>query len=137
MVIDATGLTLKIGAKTAKLSTDATNLVSDSPFKAPSIDLSGGTGSVINAAGKTVDVGTLNATQGTITNISSSGTLTGNVGTFSGVLTGGTVNGTSGTIGGVALASNSVTASGGMIAQAGYYSGDGSRGTGVTATPWW
>lgn len=128
VVIDATGLSLKVGTKTAKLSTDAANLVSDSPIKAPSLDLSGGTGSVINAAGKTVDVGTLNATQGTITNISSSGTITGLTGTFSGVLTGGTVNGASGTIGGAALASNSVTASGGFIAGAGSYGGDGSQG---------
>jgi hypothetical protein len=128
-IIDATGLALKVGTKTAKLSTDALNLVSDSPIKAPGLDLTGGgTGTILDATGKTASVGTLNATQGTLTNISSSGTLTGNIGNFSGVLTGGTVNGTQGTIGGVGLASNIVTASGGMISGAGLYAGDASQG---------
>jgi hypothetical protein len=128
VTIDATGLNIKIGTKTAKLSTDATHLISDSPIKTSAIDLSGGTGTVISAAGKTMAVGTLNADQGTITNISASGTLTGNIGNFSGVLTGGTVNGTSGTIGGIGLSGNTVNASGGMIAGAGYFHGDGSQG---------
>lgn len=119
--VDATGITVKVGTKTAKLSTDTLNLVSDSPLKAPGLDLSGGTGTVISAAGKVVSVGTLNADQGTITNISMSGTFTGGV-----------LNGTSGTIGAVGHSGGVIsTAAGSASANAaglqsgqGYFYGD-------------
>jgi len=78
MLVDTTGINLKVGAKTVKLSTDAANLVSDSPISAPSLSLSG-TGTVIVAAGKTMSIGTITADVGTITNINMSGTLTGGV----------------------------------------------------------
>ena len=122
-LIDATGLTLKVGTKTVKLSTDTANLVSDSPIKAPSLDVSAGTGTVINAAGKTVSVGTLNASAGSITNLAT-GTVTGTTGSFTGTITGGVLNGTNGTIGGVALGSNSATASAGFVSQNGWFRGD-------------
>ena len=127
-VIDATGLALKVGTKTAKLSTDATHLISDSPIKATGLDLSGGAGTVLNAAGKVVNVGVLNADSAVIPNITSTGTLTGGIGNFSGVLTGGTVNGAQGTIGGVALSANRATASAGFVSQGAFLRGDANAG---------
>ena len=120
--VDPTGMTIKSGSRVAKLSTDTANLISDTPLSVPSIALSG-TGTVISAAGKTVAVGTLTADSATITNISMSGTLTGGV-----------LNGTSGVIGGVniagntsaSFASNRVTASDGLLANGGRFTGNGS-----------
>ena len=125
--VDATGMTLKTGAKTVKLSTDATNLVSDSPIKATGLDLTGGTGTVLSAAGRAVQVGALTADSATIPSISMSGTLTGNIGNFSGVLTGGTVNGGSGTIGGVAMSGGNAVAST-FIASGAFLRGDANMG---------
>ena len=116
LTVDATGLTLKTGAKTAKLTTDATSLVSDSPLKATALDLTGGTGTVLNAAAKTVAVGTLNADQVTAPNITMTGTLTGGI-----------LNGASGTIGSVGLAGGVVTVAAGSASAnaAGLQSGQG------------
>lgn len=110
--IDATGLTLKVGAATALLSTDADNLVSSVPLKVPSLVLTGA-GTVLDATGKTIAVGTLNATALNATNLGLSGTLTGGV-----------INGTSGTIGGVVFGTNAANA------PTGFYSGTGG-GVGV------
>jgi hypothetical protein len=123
LTIDATGMALKTGAKTVKLTTDAANLVSDSPIKTPSLDLSGGTGTVLNAAGKAVSVGALTADTATIPNITLTGTLGG----------GGILNGASGTIGAVGLsggvisvAAGSASASAaGLQSGQGYFYGDG------------
>ena len=112
LTADGTGVLIKTGAKTAKLTTDADSLVSDSPITAPSIELIGGTNPVLDATGKEVKVGTLTATQVSATSIGLSGTLTGGV-----------LNGASGTIGGVALASSIASASGGFISQGAFLSG--------------
>ena len=119
---DSTGLAIKVGAKTAKLTTDAASLISDTQISAPSIALTG-TGTVLSAPGKTVAVGTLTADAATITSI-----------TLGGTLTGGVINGTSGTIGGVAhsgntaasFVNNRVTASDGLLASGARFRGDGS-----------
>ena len=108
---DLTGVSIKVGAKTAKLSTDVDSLVSDSPITAPSIELTG-TGEVLSAPGKTVAVGTLTAAQINATNIGLSGTLTGGV-----------LNGASGTIGGVGLVGSAAYAASGFIAGGGYFGG--------------
>ena len=107
--INTTGLDLKVGAATARLSTDATHLVSDKALKVPSLVLTDpGTGTVVDATGKTIVVGTLTATAVTATNIGLTGTLTGGV-----------LNGTSGTIGGVGLNTNAVSAPSGLFANGG------------------
>jgi hypothetical protein len=104
--VNLTGVTVKTGARTATLTTDATNLVSDSPISAPGGTLTGPL---------------------TATAITLSGTLTAQSGiSLSGTLTGGVLNGSSGTIGGVALSGNFVNASVGLVSQQGYFQGDGS-----------
>lgn len=116
LTADATGVGVKTTAmKQALLTTNATELLSDTALAAPSLRLSG-TGTVLNAAGKAVTVGALTADSATIPNISLTGTLSG----------GGVLNGASGTIGGVAMSANRATASAGFLAQAGLFSGDGS-----------
>lgn len=106
---DSSGVVVKTGAKSAKLSTSATDLVSDSPVSVPSLTLTGA-GTVINAPAKTAVVGVVTA--------DTVGAVTVNV---SGVLTAG-----SGTVGGVAMAANVATASGGHISQGGIHYGDAS-----------
>lgn len=69
-----TGVTIKTGTKTAKLTTDAANLISDTPLTLPGLTLNG----VLAASGQTLNVGMINATGGSVTNLSVSGTLTGN-----------------------------------------------------------
>lgn len=117
MGIDSTGVTIKTGAKTVKLTTDAVGLVSDSPISATAFTTAG----TLTAANLSVS-GTL-----TVPNITMSGTLTG--GTFRGIVDGTTVNAsTGGTIGGVAINNNTVWASGGMVAQGAYLRGDSGSG---------
>jgi hypothetical protein len=103
LTVDGTGVSIKTGARAAKLTTDAANLVSDIP---------------ISAAGF-VTTGTVSAGS-----ISMSGTLTAPNITMSGTLTGGVINGTSGTIGGVAHSGNKATASAGFDSQSGSFYGD-------------
>ena len=117
---DPTGVTVKTGGHPAKLSTDASNLVSDSPIKAPSI----------------ISDGALSAGAVTASSITVSGTSTLAGVTLSGTITGGTispttvVNGASGTIGGVKLGTtdiggaNIVSASEGIQSQLGMFYGD-------------
>ena len=109
--VDGTGVTVKTGAKTVKLTTNATDLVSDSPISGTTLTLSG----------------TLTGVNATL-----SGTLTSPNIAMSGTLTGGVLNGTSGTIGGIGIASNIITIpAGGLGANAagiqasqGYFYGD-------------
>lgn len=119
-VLDATGLALKVGTKTVKLSTDAANLVSDSPIKAPS--------AVIDAITSTgaISAGSISAAAATLTNIGMSGTLSGGI-----------INGSGGTIGGVVLGpSGLVTASGsGFVSNNGVFYGDGSSAIMRQRTP--
>lgn len=115
VVVDSPGISIKTGATTATLSTDATSVVSDTPFKLPKLTITG-TGVVVDATGQEIRAGTATVTQVAAQNISLSGTLTGGV-----------LNGTSGTIGGAVLATNQVTASAGFIAQSGFLSGDGTK----------
>lgn len=115
VVVDTPGISIKTGATTATLSTDATSVVSNTPFKLPSMVLTG-TGVVVDATGQEIRAGTATVTLVAAQNISLSGTLTGGV-----------LNGTSGTIGGAALAANQVSASAGFIAQSGFLSGDGTK----------
>ena len=124
--VTATGMSLKTGTKTAKLTTDATSLVSDSPITAPGFSSTSG-GTVTG----TLTVGTLSATAATIANI-----------TLSGTLSGGVVNGASGLIGGVTLDGNFAQANLGYVCQNGYFYGTPSSallrqrtpGTGVPGT---
>lgn len=115
--VDATGVSVKTGAKTVKLTTDATSLVVDSPLSATALSTAG----ALTAASLSV-TGTL-----TVPTINMSGVLTG--GTFKGIVDGTTVNAsTGGTIGGVALSGNLVTASAGLVAQGAYLRGDANMG---------
>jgi hypothetical protein len=112
-VIDATGFALKVGAKTAKLSTDATALVSDSPIRAPSIASDG----ALTAVGA-LSAGSLSAPSATFT---STLTLTG------ATVNGGTLNGASAAINGVQIGNASAFGAGGVRADAqGFTSGLGS-----------
>lgn len=114
--VDSTGVTVKTGTKTAKLTTSATDLVSDTPLTVPSLTLSG-SGTVLSAAGKTMAVGTVTADTATIANASISGTATIGV-----------ANATSGTIGGVSHTSGQLGAgsgaTGGMQSGQGHFYGD-------------
>lgn len=120
LIVDATGLSLKVGAITTKLTTDATGLVSDKQILAPKIVLNG-TGTVIDAGAQTIVVGTVTA--GTVT-ASGNVSITGNVsGTFTG-----TLNSTNGGVaGGVTLASNFVSAPTGFVSSGGYFYGSATQ----------
>ena len=110
--VDATGVTIKTGAKTVKLTTDAAGLVSDSPISATALSTAG----ALTAASVTLS-GSL-----TVPNITMSGQLSG--GTFAGAVNGTTVNAsTGGTLGGVGLSGNVVTAPTGVIANSAYLRG--------------
>lgn len=111
-VLDVTGLALKVGAKTAKLSTDATNLVSDSPIKAPSLASDG----AISAVGA-ITAGSLSAASATFT---TSLTLTG------ATVNGGILNGASAAINGVQIGNAVAHGAGGVRADAqGYHAQQG------------
>jgi hypothetical protein len=117
LTVDATGLTVKTGAKTVKLTTDAVGLVSDSPISATALSTAG----TLTAVSATLS-GSL-----TVPNITASGTIQG--GTFRGAVDGTTVNAsTSGTIGGVSHSGSIVTANSGVISQGAYISGNASMG---------
>jgi hypothetical protein len=113
LTVKSDGMTLKVGSKSVKLTTDATSLVSDSPVSATGLTLSG----MLNGIGANFS-GTV-----TVSNISMSGTLSGN----------GVLNGASGTIGGVALGTSAVggvdivNAASGYQSQNGMFYGDGSN----------
>jgi hypothetical protein len=114
-VFTATGAGVVIqnpGQASATLTTDPISLVSSIPVKAPSITLTG-SGTVFNAAGKTVTVGTLIADVGTIATLTVSGAITG-----SGVST----------LGGVVIGSNLATASAGFVSGTVFLVGDSSSG---------
>lgn len=115
LTADATGVSIKTGTKVAKLTTDAANLVSDSPISAPGLNVTTLT------AGSASLSGTL-----TVPNITMPGVLTG--GTFKGAVDGTTVNGTGGTIGGVALSGNVASASAGFVSQGSFIRGDANMG---------
>jgi hypothetical protein len=111
--VDLTGVTIKTGTKTAKLTTSATDLVSDSPITAAGL-ASLGDASVTG----TLAVGGFQSPSATITNITMAGTLSG------GVLNGSV----SGLIGGVGLSGGTVSsgagATGGMQTGQGHFYGD-------------
>jgi hypothetical protein len=114
LTADATGVMVKTGAKTAKLTTDATSLVSDSPVSAPSLVLTG-SGTVLDATNKAVVVGTL-----------TSGALTAASLTSAGAVTGGTLS-----VGGASINSSGrlTTPSGqGMVSNQGIFYGDANGG---------
>jgi hypothetical protein len=96
LTADATGVSIKTGAKTAKLTTTATDLVSDTPLSVPGLTVSAGalTASAVAATFSAV----------TVTNALTAG---------------------SASVGGVAIASNKVTASTGLDSQSGSFYGDG------------
>jgi hypothetical protein len=111
-VVDPTSfVSIKTGTRTVKLTTDAANLVSDSPVSMPSIVLSG-TGTVLST-NQQVSVGVLTG---------ASGTFTGTLG-VSGALTAGPNS----TVGGVGLSAGLATAAiqpGGFVSGAGIHTGD-------------
>lgn len=91
VVLDSTGITVKTGTKTAKLTTDATSLVSDSPISAPSAILNSlsiadsltltGTPGLLTAKGAQINgnvsvTGTLGVTGATSLNAVTATTMT-------------------------------------------------------------
>lgn len=109
----ATGVGIQtLAQKKALLTTNATELVSDTPLAVPGLRLSAGT---LDATGRAVTTGGLTATSLTVPSIAMSGTLTGGV-----------LNGTSGTIGGVGLSGNKATASAGFQSGGALFSGNAS-----------
>jgi hypothetical protein len=118
LISDATGTSIKTGATTAKLTTDATSLVVDKPVTATSIKLTG-TGTLIDAGTQSIVGGTLTVSAATV---NGNLTVTGNVtGTFTGSL-----SATGGTINGVTFPGNYVQANSGFVSLAGYFNGDAS-----------
>lgn len=114
LTADASGVGVKTTAmKQALLSTNATELVSDTIVSVPGLHLTAGT---LDATGRPATVGALTAVSATIPNLTLSGTLSG----------AGVLNGGSGTIGGVAMSGNRATASSGFRAGIGLFSGDAS-----------
>jgi hypothetical protein len=116
--VTTVGISIKTGARKATLSTDATHVVGDTPFKLPSMVLTG-TGTVIDATGKTIVAGTVTSTLLSTQNMNLSGTLSGGI-----------INGASGTIGGVKLGitANVAEAPAGFLSQGATFVGDGSKG---------
>ena len=107
---DPAGISFKTGTKTAKFTTDATKLISDSP-----LSVQGLTTTTLTATSVSTP---------TITGVTS--LTTGSI-TLSGTLTGGTINGTGGTISGVKFgteAVGSVDGAGGYYSQNGVFYGD-------------
>ena len=117
LTADLTGVSIKTGAATAKLTTDATNLVSDKAITAPGIKLTGATNPVIDATDKNAIIGILDAT-----------TINATAITATGALTGGSITGATGTINGVVFNASWVKADTGFVAQGGYLHGDASNG---------
>lgn len=109
LTVNSTGVSIKTGAKTAKLTTDATYLVSDSPVSMPGLALTGGT---LNATGRGATLGSLTV----------EGAATVN----------GALNAASGTIGGVGHSGGRVTAGAlgqgglGVVTDHGIFYGDAS-----------
>lgn len=117
LYVDSTGVSVKTGAKTVKLTTDATSLVVDSPISAAGLASSG----TLTGVSATL-TGSL-----TVPNITMSGTLNG--GTFAGAVNGTTVNAsTGGTIGTVGMSGGVVTAPSGVISSGAYLRGDANMG---------
>ena len=108
LTANATEVSIKTGTATAKLTTDATNLVSDKAITAPGIKLTG-TDPVIDATGKNAILGILDATTINATTITATGALTGGVGSV---------------VNGVSFPGNYVQASSGFVVSAGYHYGD-------------
>jgi hypothetical protein len=106
---DSSGVTIKTGAKTVKLSTSATDLVSDSPVSAPALTLSG-TGTVLSAPGKAIAVGTITADTSTLGAASATTLAVSGVATMGGTL------GVSGVL----------TANAGVVTNAAIHTGDAS-----------
>jgi len=104
------GVYIKTGTKTAKLTTDATYLVSDTPVSMPGIQITGS--GIIDAVGKSATIGTLSLTT---LQAPGAGALTVNATTL---------NATSASVGGVGISSNRVTASSGMVSNQGLFYGD-------------
>lgn len=125
LLADATGVTIKVGSnKAAKLTTDATNLISDTPVTIP-----GGTfTALLNAASLTIPAGgTLTAPTGNFTIVLTTAALTVNGAiTAAGVghLLGGVVFPGSGRI--AALPGASGLNGGGYVSGQGYFYGDSS-----------
>lgn len=102
LMVSPTGVSLKTGAKTAKLTTDAANLVSDSPISAPGVAITAGS---LSAAGRPAQVGALTADSAAV----------------SGVLTAGANS----AIAGVAFRAGGYTeAAQGYVSSGGYFNGD-------------
>jgi hypothetical protein len=110
VLADVAGVTLKVGAKTVVLATNAAGLTVDSP---------------VSVTGTLSASGALTAASAAL-----SGAVTAASAAISGILSGGTVNGGSGLIGGVTLSGNRVTAgtgaAGGMVSGSGHFYGDAS-----------
>lgn len=98
LTADATGVTIKTGTKTAKLTTTATDLVSDTPISAPGLTVSGG-------------AFTAGTVAGTLSSLTVTNALTAGVNS---------------SIASVMFRSGAYTeAAAGYVSQAGYFRGDG------------
>lgn len=107
LLVDTTGVSIKTGAKTVKMTTDAAQLLVDSP---------------VSITGALAASGAISGASAALT-----AGLTAASATLTGTLSAGTVNGTSGTIGGVGIASNRVTASDGALFNGGRFYGQGAN----------
>jgi len=111
--------------KKAILSTNATDLVSDTPVSVPGLKVTAGT---VDMTGRTTTVGALTATSLALGSgtMSTTGAVSGGSFAATGALSGGTLTVTgTGTINGVTFpAANQVNASAGFVAQSGYHGGD-------------
>ena len=137
LAVDANSVMIQSsGQKQVKLTTDSDELLSDTPMALASIRLTG-TGTVVDATGKTIVVGTLTATT---VNASGNVTATGNV-------SGAQVSGTSrGTFNGVDLgydaglttpagSASRAFASNGLVSQQGMFYGDATSAVVRQRTP--
>ena len=116
--VNTTGVLVKTGTAVAKLSTDATNLLVDKPITTTVLNLTG-TGTVLDASGKQINVGTLNvgtSLSAPAITITGTGTLTA---------TSGSIAASKGVIGGVDLgtANAGYVAATGLIASGGWFYG--------------
>jgi len=130
LTVDGTGVGVQTPTmKKALLTTNATELVSDTPLAVPSVRLTASSGNVIDATGKAIVTGALTASSITTPGgVTATGTVTAGALSTSGALSAG-----SATIGGVGVASNIVTTpagtasanAAGVQSGQGYFYGDG------------
>ena len=125
LTVDATGVSIKTGSKTAKLTTDVLSLVSDSPISAPGATLSAALSGTSATFSGTVTAPSTSFATANVTGLATVGSLT-----TSGVITAAAAgHNISGVTFPASGGSAYVSAPAGFVSQAGYFKGDGSRAT--------